>query len=211
MHPNPAFRATAEDDSLAFVRARGFGSLAVNGPEGPLVSHVPFLMSEDGRSAELHLVRATAIARLGDGPLPAVIAVTGPDSYISPDWYGIGDQVPTWNYVAVHLRGTLHRCRQEELRGMLDRLSDAFEERLAQKPVWKTAKMPGDLMDRMMRQILPFRLEVAEVQATWKLNQNKPEPARLAAADAVAARGNTALAALMRAPPAAMDKDGGRA
>ena len=208
MHPNPAFRATPEDESLAFVRARGFGTLAANGPDGPLLSHVPFLLADDGRSAELHLVRATAIARLGAGPLPAAIAVTGPDSYISPDWYGIEDQVPTWNYVAVHLRGTLHRRPQEDLRGMLDRLSDAFEERLAPKPVWKTEKMPGDLMDRMMRQILPYRFEVTGVQATWKLNQNKPEAARLAAAEAVAAQGNAALAALMRAPPAPMDKGG---
>lgn len=211
MHPNPAFRATPDDESLAFVRARGFGTLCVNGPDGPLLSHVPFLLAGDGRNAELHLVRATAIARLGEGPLPAVIAVTGPDSYISPDWYGVDDQVPTWNYVAVHLRGSLHRRPQDELRGMLDRLSDAFEERLAPKPVWKTAKMPGDLMDRMMRQILPYRFEVAQVQATWKLNQNKPEAARLAAAGAVESQGNKALAALMRSPPAPMDKGGDRA
>ena len=45
-------------------------------------------------------------------PGPAVLAVIGPDGYISPDWYGtheqVPDQVPTWNYIAVHLRGILH-------------------------------------------------------------------------------------------------------
>jgi transcriptional regulator len=53
-------------------------------------------------------------------------------------------------------------------------------------------------MDRMMRQILPFRLRIATVDGTWKLNQNKPDAARQSAADAVADSG---LAALMRAPP----------
>lgn len=205
MHPNPAFRGTPEEISLAFVRARGFGTLAANGPDGPLVSHVPFLLSDDGQSAELHLVRSTAIARRGPEPMAAVLAVTGPDGYVSPDWYGMADQVPTWNYVAVHLRGTLTRLPQEALRDMLDRLSDEFEARLAPKPVWKTAKMPDDLMARMMRQILPYRFEIAEVQSTWKLGQNKPEAARLAAAGALSGRGGADLAELMLAPPRAMD------
>jgi len=201
MHPNPAFRDTPDEISLAFARGRGFGVLAVNGPDGPLLSHVPFLLSEDGRTAELHLVRSTAVARLGAGPVPAVLAVTGPEGYVSPDWYAIPDQVPTWNYVAVHLRGRLERRPQEELRGMLDRLSDAFEARLAPKPAWTTGKMADATMERMMRQILPYRLEIAEVQGTWKLGQNKPQAARLGAADGLAATGATDLATLMRAPP----------
>jgi transcriptional regulator len=65
---------------------------------------------------------------------------------------------------------------------------------------------PG-VMERMMRMILPFRLAVADVAGTWKLNQNKPEAARLGAASGV--EGGTpgaetaALAALMREPPGA--------
>jgi len=201
MHPNPAYRQTPDEISLAFARGRGFGVLAVNGPDGPLLSHVPFLLTEDGRRVELHLVRSTAIARLGAGPVPAVLAVTGPEGYVSPDWYGIPDQVPTWNYVAVHLHGRLERCPQDALRGMLDRLSDAFEARLAPKPAWTSAKMPAEAMARMMRQILPYRLEIAEIESTWKLGQNKPEAARLGAADGLAAAGAAQLAALMRQPP----------
>lgn len=211
MHPNPAFRGADAATSLAFARSRGFGTLAVNGPAGPLMSHVPFLLSDDGRVAELHLVRSTAIARRGPEPAEAVLSVTGPDGYISPDWYGVADQVPTWNYVAVHLRGTLCRLPQDDLPAMLDRLSDAFEARLAPKPVWKTTKMTAGVMDRMMRQILPYRLEIAEVQGTWKLGQNKPEPVRLAAAAALEAGGAAELAALMRAPPGEMDSGAGGA
>jgi len=201
MHPNPAFRGVSDAANLAFARSRGFGMLAVSGPSGPLVSHVPFLLSDDGRAAELHLVRSTAIARLGGGPLEAVLAVTGPEGYVSPDWYGMDDQVPTWNYVAVHLRGTLTRLPQEDLRAMLDRLSEAFEARLAPKPPWKTAKMNAGVLERMMRQILPYRLDLTEVAGTWKLGQNKPEAARLAAAEALDGQGATDLAALMRVPP----------
>jgi transcriptional regulator len=57
----------------------------------------------------------------------------------------------------------------------------------------------------MMRMILPFRLEIASVDGTWKLNQNKPVEARQAAAAALDARSGTApgpaLARLMRQVP----------
>ena len=59
--------------------------ITAGGPEGPLVSHVPFLLGEG--EAEMHLVRSNPLARaLAAGPLPALLAVTGPDGYVSPDW-----------------------------------------------------------------------------------------------------------------------------
>jgi transcriptional regulator len=198
MHPNPAFRRTAHDRNLAFARDRGFGVLAVNAPDGPLLSHIPFLLDDTGQAAELHLVRSNPIVAAATGPVPAVLAVSGPDGYISPDWYGLPDQVPTWNYVAVHLRGHLEPVPADGMHAMLDRLSAAFEARLAPKRPWTSTKMSPGTMDRMMRQILPFRLRIATVDGTWKLNQNKPDAARQSAAAAVADSG---LAALMRDPP----------
>jgi transcriptional regulator len=205
MHPNPAFRQTPRDRNLAFARSRGFGVLMLNGPEGPLAAHVPFLLSDDGSTAHLHLVRSNPIARALAEPQPALIVVHGADSYISPDWYGVPDQVPTWNYVAVHLRGRLAIVDDAEMHAVLDRQSAEFEARLQPKRPWTTGKMPPDLMERMMRQIVPARMEIATVDGTWKLNQNKPDDARKAAADAVERHGigsDTALlASLMRDPP----------
>ncbi|ROU01268.1 FMN-binding negative transcriptional regulator [Histidinibacterium lentulum] len=179
MHPNPAFRGETEERSAAFAAERGFGVLAVNGAEGPVLAHVPFLLSADRRSAELHLVRSGPIARMA--PVEAVIAVTGPDAYVSPDWYGVADQVPTWNYVAVHLRGRLLPLDAAEMRPMLERQSAGFESGLGKAP-WTMAKMSEEAIARMLRQILPFRLEIARIDGTWKLGQNKPAEVRRAAA-----------------------------
>ena len=201
MHPNPAFRQTARDANLEFARARGFGMLAVNGHDAPVLAHVPFLLSADGTTADLHLARSNPIARTGL-PATAVIAVTGPDAYVSPDWYGLEDQVPTWNYVAVHLRGVLQALPPETLRDHADALSARFEAELAPKKPWLSTKMSDGTMDRMMRMILPFRLIIDTIDGTWKLNQNKPAEARLAAATALEARRGepaaTTLARLMR-------------
>ena len=202
MHPNPIFHTKEAEENLAFARERAFGVLAVNSGSGPLLSHVPFLLDDTGETIWLHLVRSNPIARLLKEPQAAQIAVSGPDSYISPDWYGVTDQVPTWNYVAVHLTGTLELRPQEELHGILDRQSALFENRLLPKKPWETSKMSDSVMERMMRAIVPCRMQVSGVDGTWKLNQNKPDDARHRAADHVEAYGQgmelKVMAALMR-------------
>ena len=187
MHPNPSFRKTDTETSLAFVRARSFGVLSINGPDGPLISHVPFLLNDDASLVDLHLVRSNPIMRAL--PADGVIAVQGPDSYISPDWYGVADQVPTWNYVAVHLRGRLELQPQETLHALLDRQSAHFETQLSPKRPWTSDKMSEGVMDKMMRAIVPVRMAVTDIQSTWKLNQNKPDAVRVSAAAAVGQHG----------------------
>ena len=201
MHPNPAFRATPMDQNLAFARSRGFGILSVNGADGPLAAHVPFLISEDGSFAELHLARSNPIARACTAGLPALIAVSGPDAYVSPDWYGSDDQVPTWNYIAVHLRGVLSALPEDALRPHVDALSAAHENRLLPKKPWVSDKMSEGAMPRMMRMILPFRFQISAVEGTWKLNQNKTPEVRASAAHHLAEQadpGAQAIAALIR-------------
>lgn len=203
MHPNPVYHTASEAENLGFARDRGFGVLAVAGGDGPpMLSHVPFLLSQDGQAADLHLVRSNPIARALDVPVSARIAVSGPDGYISPDWYGMADQVPTWNYVAVHLTGVLELRPQEELRDLLDRQSAFYEQRLLPKPPWRTGKMDAPALERLMRMIVPCRMNVQAVAGTWKLAQNKPDQARMSAAEQAQAHGLGSepemLAALMR-------------
>ena len=72
-------------------------------------------------------------------------------------------------------------------------------------PVAWPAKMEPEALAKLERAILPVTMQVEQVDGTWKLNQNKPEAARLGAAENIA--GSTgadlpALSALMKAPPA---------
>ncbi|MCW8842203.1 MAG: FMN-binding negative transcriptional regulator [Rhodobacteraceae bacterium] len=204
MHPNPAFHTASREENLAYARERGFGMLALAGEDGPVLSHVPFLLSQDGTTAELHLARSSRTARITKEPRTATLAVTGPDGYVSPDWYDVPDQVPTWNYIAVHLSGCLVPLPDEALQDQLDRLSTAFETRLLPKPIWQSGKMDQEALTRLMRMIRPFRLDINDVQGTWKLSQNKPDTARLGAASHVAGSGVgtdlALLSGLMQAP-----------
>ncbi|WP_022704233.1 FMN-binding negative transcriptional regulator [Pseudorhodobacter ferrugineus] len=200
MHPNPVFRGGTKSDALAMARARSFGILSVNGKAGPLAAHIPFDLGQG--EVFLHLARSNAIAR-ADLPAPAVLIVSGPDAYVSPDWYGVVDQVPTWNYVAVHLRGVLERLPDAALRPHLERMSAHMEAQLTPKSAWLMDKMSDEAVARMMRMIAPFRMIIEGVDSTVKLNQNKTDTQRAGAAAGIADRpiGMEAsrIAAMMRA------------
>lgn len=204
MHPNPNFRRVASAKNLAFARERGFGVLIGAGAKGPLAAHIPFLLSDDGERAEFHLVRSNPLVDIVEAGAPLTLIVSGPDAYVSPDWYGLGpDQVPTWNYVAVHLSGYGRLVPAAALGAHLAAVSAHFEDRLPKTP-WTMDKMSETARGRLMRMIVPAEMSVAAVDGTWKLNQNKPDAARAGALEGVAAHGvgseaAEAIARLMQA------------
>ncbi len=199
MHPNPIFRSADDQKNLSFAEKRGFGSLSINGADGPLMAHVPFVLNASCTKLAFHLMRSNPVARAGSQP--ALLSVNGPDGYISPDWYGEAQLVPTWNYIAVHVRGQLTVLEADALEPHLRELSDSFEQRLLPKPVWSLDKVSMENRAKMMRMLVPVELEITSIDATWKLGQNKPEAAIKGAAEGLKASDigaeTAALAALM--------------
>ena len=196
MHPNAAFRWEDCEAMRALVAELGFGALFCGTPDGPRVAHAPVVWLDD-TTLGLHLARGNGIVRHLDGAT-ALFVAQGPDGYVSPDWYGLGDdQVPTWNYVAVELEGVMRRMDHDALVAQIDRLVAQEEGRLDKAP-WTRAKMDPALFDKMTGAIVGFRLEVAGWRGTLKLGQNKPEAARLSAADGVEASGRRGIAHWMR-------------
>ena len=196
MHPAAPFRWQDREAMRAMARDIGFGLLFADTPDGPRVAHVPVVVEGDG--VAFHLSRGNALTRHLDGRT-ALFVVNGPDAYVSPDWYGLGpDQVPTWNYVAVELEGPVTRMQRPALEAQIDRLSAEQEARLAPKPAWTRAKADAAVTARLIDGIVGFTLTAQAWRGTLKLGQNKPDSARRAVADALDARGQRAMAHLMR-------------
>ena len=197
MHPHPAFRWEDRPAIRDLVRDIGFGALFAATPDGPRVAHVPVVWLGDD-TLGFHLARGNGLARHLDGAT-ALFNLQGLDAYVSPDWYGAGpDEVPTWNYVAVELEGQVTRTDEGGLVAILDAISHEQERRLAPKPEWTLAKIDPARTAKLLTAIIGYRLEIRAWRGTRKLGQNKPDAARLAAADALAARGSDGIAALMR-------------
>lgn len=124
-HPSRAFAWSDQAAMACFVAARGFAHLFVAGADGPIVAHVPVTVT-DSDTLRFHLARANRIVPHLAGAT-ALASVTGDDHYVSPDWYGSADQVPTWNYRAVEIVGAVARLDDDALVAQVDALSDRFE------------------------------------------------------------------------------------
>jgi transcriptional regulator len=191
MHPNRAFAWEDEEAMLAFLADIAFCTICA---EGPMVVHAPVIVAAPDR-LRFHVSRGNRAAAL-EGKR-AIVSCLGPDAYVSPDWYGSPDQVPTWNYLAVEAEGPLRRLDEAELAQLLDDLSAAHEARLAPKRAWTRAKMTPGRFQAMLKAIAGYELAIEELRGTRKLGQHKPGQA--AAAAAALAPFNPEMAALMRA------------
>ena len=196
MHPNPQFRWEDREAMRAFATEIGFGMLFAATPDGPRVAHIPFVFLDEDRIG-FHVARGNGIAR-GLAGTEALFVVNGPDAYISPDWYELSDQVPTWNYLTLEMQGTVTKIDRETLVAQADALSLQHETRLAPKPVWTREKMADGLFEKMLGGIFGFEMRVTAMRGTAKLGQNKTPEARANVADALDTRGQRAMALLMR-------------
>jgi transcriptional regulator len=196
MHPNPQFRWEDRDALRAFAKEIGFGTVFAATPDGPRVAHVPFVFTSDDTIA-FHIARGNGIARHLHG-LEALFVVNGPDAYISPDWYGIDDQVPTWNYLALEMQGPVAKIDDAALTAQADALSAQHEALLAPKPAWTRDKMAPGLFDKMRGAITGYEMRITAWRGTAKLSQNKGADVRARTADALDAQGKRAMALLMR-------------
>lgn len=180
----------------SLVAGRGFG-LVLGAVDGrPVVAHAALLLEE--RTLRFHLSRANALTPVLEAGGTALVVVSGPDAYVSPDWYGLDDQVPTWNYLSVEMEGPVAPLDDPAAAVLLDDLSAYFEARLAPKAPWAREKMTPGRFDALLQGIRAFKMRVERFEGTTKLSQNKPASAVEGVIEALEAAGSSEMARLMR-------------
>jgi transcriptional regulator len=141
----------------------------------------------------------------------ALAIVAGPQAYISPSWYESkarhGRVVPTWNYEAVHLTGTIAVHQDPEwLRGFVTRLTERHER--GRTHPWAVTDAPPEYIDGQLRAIVGVELTITTLEAKQKLSQNRSALDRagvVAALEGEPGPGPAAIAALMAGQLAAGD------
>ncbi len=197
MHPNRAFHDLADEEALALAERIAFAHICAVVDGRPMVAHAPVARAGPDRF-RFHLARGNRLTRHVDGA-PVLLSLTGPHGYVTPNWYQPpGDQVPTWNYVAVEIDGTAHLASDEDLIELLDRLAELHEPGLSPRP-WTRDKMDPAVFGGMLKSIRGFEVTVEAVRVTNKLSQNKPASDRSAVIAGLEASGNPDLAKQMRA------------
>ena len=196
MHPNRAFHESIEELGLALADRLAFAHIFSATAAGPMVVHAPVVRAGE-RAYRFHLALGNRMTAHLDGAA-VLLSLTGPHGYVTPNWYDLpGDQVPTWNYLAVEIDGTARLLPDEALIEQLDRLAELHEPGLSPRP-WTRGKMDPQRFDAMRKAILGFEVEVGAVRVTRKLSQNKAAADRNGVIAGLHRTGNVALAAAMR-------------
>lgn len=162
-----------KDTLRAFIRENSFAILVSVRDGRPLATHIPLLLEKDAEGRDIlmgHISRGNEQKySLTDGA--RVLAIfPGPHAYISPRWY-TQINVPTWNYISVHVYGTVSIIEGEALRQALIRLVDNYEHPLP-RPV-RIEEIPEKMFEDNFRGIVGFSILIEEWQAAYKLSQNR--------------------------------------
>jgi transcriptional regulator len=179
------------------MRRIGFATLITHDVQGgPEANHLPML-SQDG-FLRGHVARANTVWKGGEGEALAIFL--GPHAYVSPSWYPskaeTGKAVPTWNYITVHARGRIRWIQDAEwLRAHVTALSQAHES--PRPEPWTIDEAPQSYIDAMLKGIVGFELEIAQLDGKYKLTQNRDEADRDAVRDAYEREGREDMARLM--------------
>jgi transcriptional regulator len=191
-------------EALDFAAKRGFGMLVAFDGAAPRASHLPFTLhrENDRTIVTTHVTAANPLAGLAEAGASFLLAVTGPDVYVSNDDYATPDQVSTWLYEAVHLTGPARLLDVPSNRAHGDALLAVAEGRMAPKQPWTLATMEPGKRAMMLDGIRVIRIEVERVESQRKLNQHKPDIDHVSVVRALRRRddaGARAIAAKMQA------------
>jgi transcriptional regulator len=193
------------------------GALVTLGPAGLDANHVPFEFdAAKGAHGTLraHVARANPVwQQVKDGD-DVLVMFQGPSGYISPNWYPSKHeahrQVPTYNYLVVHVHGRIS-VRDDEafVRGVVARLTRKME--AGEPGPWKMGDSPEDFISMMLKAIVGIEIEVTRLVGKAKLSQNKAAADRRGAAEGARQRGEHAVDAatsadaladaMLKAPP----------
>lgn len=161
-----------------FMRTYSFATLVSNLNGMPFATHVPLVVSLQDQAVSLigHLAKANPHWQaFSQGKSLAIF--TGPHAYISPSLYESPENVPTWNYIAVHAYGTPQLIQFD---GMGDRSNSAMEAMIdkmihSYEPTYKQQwqNLSEHYRQKMMQGIVGFEMPITQLEGKYKLSQNR--------------------------------------
>lgn len=157
-----------------FLKNNSFGIL-INQTEGKLWgTHIPLELETNLQEKEVlfgHISKENPQGNSFADHNEVLAIFNGPHSYISSSWYD-HENVPTWNYIAVHVYGTIRIIDGEEMLFAMKKLVDKYE--AASKNPVKIENLSAKTM-RQLNGITAFEIEITEIQAVKKLSQNRDD------------------------------------
>ncbi|GAB3218447.1 FMN-binding negative transcriptional regulator [Algoriphagus aestuariicola] len=173
IHPLNAWEN--EPEVIDFIQKNAFATLVSQVNGRPWATHLPFVFgknSEGDASLSGHIAKANPQWRsIKDGD-EVMVVFQGPHAYISSSWYN-HENVPTWNYLAVHVYGEIRIIEGEQLMTHLKTLVDVYESGRPNRVSVET--MSESYVQSQVRALVGLEVKITEVHASAKLSQNRDD------------------------------------
>mgnify|MGYP001417875538 CR=1 FL=1 len=168
------FKVTDMKEILNFVQENSFGTIVTTDEGKPIATHLPFILNkiDDDYYLSSHFAYGNLQWKTLEDNDQVLVIFQGPHAYVSSSWYG-HENVPTWNYQAVHIYGKAKILTKDELREDLANLLEKYEKHRENPILWET--LSPDMLESQMKGVVGFKVKVEEVQAAYKLSQNRNE------------------------------------
>lgn len=146
MYTPPHYSNNDIEEIKAFLKQNSFGILINIVDNKPWGTHIPLELETDGQGNDIlvgHIAKANPQWKHFKDESEVLCIFNGPHAYVSSSWYK-EEEVPTWNYIAVHVYGKLSILTEEETMAAMHRLVDKYEKDskkpdFTQKYVFKNA------------------------------------------------------------------------
>jgi len=177
MYNLPYFKEKDKQVVLDFIHKHPFAFLAgCSADHKPIATQIPVFIEELNGKLFLtgHMMRQTDHHKAFENNPEALVVFTGPHTYVSATWYTNPHQASTWNYMSVHLKGTLRFLDENGLVEVLKKTTLHFEN-YKRESTTVFDNLPHDYTSRLMKAIVAFQIEVKEIDNVFKLSQNRDE------------------------------------
>lgn len=171
------FKEKNQETVLQFMRQYPFVFLTgCDKDSKPVATQVPVFIDEKEGKLFLtgHMMRQTDHQKAFEQNNNVLAVFNGPHTYVSATWYDNPHQASTWNYMSVHAKGIINFQNENYLADVLRRLTLHYEDN---NPASSTVfdNLPEDYRNRLMKAIVPFEIEIMEIDNVFKLSQNHNE------------------------------------
>ena len=168
------YQVTDIAEMRAFIRENPFGTMVTTHHGKPIASHLPLELHK--RKGDYYVTGHMAYANpqwrtFEESKDNVLVMFNGPEAYISSSWYQ-SNNVPTWNYQAVHVYGYASVMTEEELQEDLTLLLKKYEQDRENAALWEDLSLQTK---RQIKGIVGFKIKVLDMQAAYKLSQNRNE------------------------------------